>query len=99
MHVFQSAPLETQTAPKPSDEGRIRRHAVDIGKSVYRPLSAPQQIEDALTSLLSKATDIRDPFEQSFFMMVHLPYLQPFAYINKRTWLQICRCFAPICAL
>lgn len=28
---------------------------------------------------------IRGPFEQSFFMMVHLPYLQPFADINKRT--------------
>ncbi len=35
--------------------------------------------------MLSKANQIRDPFEQSFFMMVHLPYLQPFADINKRT--------------
>ncbi|PUE13783.1 Fic family protein [Limnohabitans sp. MMS-10A-178] len=77
--------LAENLLPNPADEGRIRRHAVDIGKSVYRPLSAPQQIEDALTSLLSKATDIRDPFEQSFFMMVHLPYLQPFADVNKRT--------------
>ncbi|CQR27843.1 hypothetical protein THICB1_20003 [Thiomonas arsenitoxydans] len=34
---------------------------------------------------LDKANQIRDPFEQSFFMMVHLPYLQPFADINKRT--------------
>ena len=71
--------------PNPADEGRIRQHAVDIGKSVYRPLSTPQQIEDALDELLSKASQIRDPFEQSFFMMVHLPYLQPFADINKRT--------------
>ena len=77
--------LAENLLPNPADEGRIRRHAVDIGKSVYRPLSAPQQIEDALTSLLSKATEIRDPFEQSFFMMVHLPYLQPFADVNKRT--------------
>jgi hypothetical protein len=77
--------LAENLLPNPADEGRIRRHAVDIGKSVYRPLSSPQQIEDALTSLLSKATDIRDPFEQSFFMMVHLPYLQPFADVNKRT--------------
>ena len=77
--------LAENLLPNPADEGRIRRHAVDIGKSVYRPLSAPQQIEDVLTSLLSKATDIRDPFEQSFFMMVHLPYLQPFADVNKRT--------------
>lgn len=67
------------------DEGRIRQHAVDIGLSVYRPLSAPQQIEHQLQVLLSKAEQIHDPFEQSFFLMVHLPYLQPFADINKRT--------------
>ena len=77
--------LAENLLPNPADEGRIRQHAVDIGKSVYRPLSTLQQIEDALEVLLSKANQIRDPFEQSFFMMVHLPYLQPFADINKRT--------------
>jgi Fic family protein len=77
--------LAENLLPNPSDEGRIRQHAVDIGKSVYRPLSTPQQIEHALDTLLSKANQIRDPFEQSFFMMVHVPYLQPFADINKRT--------------
>lgn len=77
--------LAENLLPNPADEGRIRRHAVDIGKSLYRPLSAPQLIEHALDSLLGKANQIRDPFEQSFFMMVHLPYLQPFADINKRT--------------
>jgi hypothetical protein len=77
--------LAENLLPNPADEGRIRQHAVDIGQSVYRPLSTPQQIEDALDALLGKANQIRDPFEQSFFMMVHLPYLQPFADINKRT--------------
>ncbi len=77
--------LAENLLPNPADEGRVRRHAVDIGKSIYRPLSALQQIEDALDTLLSKANEINDPFEQSFFMMVHLPYLQPFADINKRT--------------
>ncbi len=77
--------LAENLLPNPADEGRIRQHAVDIGESVYRPLSGPQPIEDALDALLSKAQQIRDPFEQSFFMMVHLPYLQPFADINKRT--------------
>jgi hypothetical protein len=65
--------------------GRIRQHAVDISKSIYRPLSTAQQIEEVLDEVLSKANQIHDPFEQSFFMMVHLPYLQPFADINKRT--------------
>lgn len=77
--------LAENLLPNPADEGRIRQHAVDIGKSVYRPLSTPQQIEDVLEVLLDKAKLIEDPFEQSFFMMVHLPYLQPFADINKRT--------------
>ena len=77
--------LAENLLPNPADEGRIRQHTVDIGKSVYRPLSTPQQIEDALEVLLGKAKQIEDPFEQSFFMMVHLPYLQPFADINKRT--------------
>lgn len=77
--------LSENLLPNPADEGRIRQHAVDIGKSVYRPLSVPLQIEDAFDVLLKKANQITDAFEQSFFMMVHLPYLQPFADINKRT--------------
>lgn len=77
--------LSENLLPNPADEGRIRQHAVEIGKSVYRPLSAPQQIDEALDALLNKVNRIADPFEQSFFMMVHLPYLQPFADINKRT--------------
>lgn len=32
-----------------------------------------------------KAAAIPDPLEQAFFAMVHIPYLQPFADVNKRT--------------
>ena len=77
--------LAENLLPNPADEGRTRHHAVDIGKSVYRPLSAAHQIDEQLDALLAKANRIEDPFEQSFFVMVHLPYLQPFADINKRT--------------
>jgi Fic family protein len=77
--------LAENLLPNPADEGRVRQHAVDIGKSVYRPLSAPQLIDALLDEVLDKANQITDPFEQSFFVMVHLPYLQPFADINKRT--------------
>lgn len=77
--------LSENLLPNPSDEGRIRQHAVDIGQSVYRPLPATQQIDEMLDTLLDKASRITDPFEQSFFMLVQLPYLQPFADINKRT--------------
>ena len=77
--------LAENLLPNPADEGRTRRHRVEIGKSVYRPLSVPAQIDELLDVLLDKARRIADPFEQSFFVMVHLPYLQPFADVNKRT--------------
>ena len=76
--------LAENLLPNPADEGRIRQHAVDIGKSVYRPLGAAVQIAAALDVVLAKANQIADPFEQSFFVMAHLPYLQPFVDINKR---------------
>lgn len=34
--------------------------------------------------LLAKADEIQNPFEQAFFAMTHLPYLQPFEDVNKR---------------
>lgn len=77
--------LAENLLPNPADEGRIRQHAVDIGQSVYRPLSGAVAIEAALGTMLGKAACIADPFEQSLFMLVHLPYLQPFADMNKRT--------------
>ena len=77
--------LSENLLQNPSNEGRVRQHAVDISRSVYRPLSTSQQLESELDVLLEKANQISDPFEQSFFMMVHIPYLQPFADINKRT--------------
>lgn len=55
--------LAENLLPNPADEGRIRQHAVDIGNSVYRPLSVPQQIDDLLEALLAKANQITDPFE------------------------------------
>ncbi len=68
----------------PADEGRLRARIVDIGGTVYRPLQVPQQIEELFRLILEKAGAIADPFEQSFFLMVHIPYLQPFADVNKR---------------
>jgi fido (protein-threonine AMPylation protein) len=78
------ASLAENLLPNPADEGRIRQHAVDIGASTYRPLAGEAALEAALGVLLEKARRIDDPFEQAFFVMVHLPYLQPFADINKR---------------
>jgi hypothetical protein len=64
--------------------GRIRHRPVDIGGSVYMPIAMPKRLEELFRIILSMAKEIRDPFEQSFFVMVHLPYLQPFEDVNKR---------------
>lgn len=69
----------------PADEGRVRQHAVRIGASSYLPCPLPAVLEQHFDLLLSKAAFINDPYEQSFFLLVHLPYLQPFADGNKRT--------------
>jgi hypothetical protein len=68
----------------PAASGRLRSMAVDIGHSVYIPLAIPQLISELFDVLLEMASDIKDPFEQSFFVMVQLPYLQPFDDVNKR---------------
>lgn len=64
--------------------GRLRSHAVGISGSVFTPLAIPQLIEEMFELLLEKASQIENPFEQAFFIMVHLPYLQPFEDVNKR---------------
>jgi len=66
------------------DEGALRTRAVIVGSSVYTPTAIPQLIEECFNRVLSKAEAIPDPIEQAFFMMVHIPYLQPFIGVNKR---------------
>ena len=64
--------------------GRLRSAGVDIGGSAYHPLEAPQLIEECFQQILGKAAAIPAPFEQAFFVLVQLPYLQPFLDLNKR---------------
>lgn len=68
----------------PSACGRIRHRAVEIGGSVYMPVALPQRLEELFGIVVQMAAEIADPFEQAFFLMVHLPYLQPFEDVNKR---------------
>ncbi|MBS3998675.1 MAG: Fic family protein [Hydrogenophaga sp.] len=80
LHAFLSDGLMAD----PTAVGRVRRRAVEIGGSVYRPLALPQRLEELLGIVVQMAAEIADPFEQAFFLMVHLPYLQPFEDVNKR---------------
>ena len=68
----------------PQASGRLRRRTVEISETVFHPAALPQVIEDCFEQLLNKAAAIPDPFEQAFFLMVQLPYLQPFEDVNKR---------------
>jgi hypothetical protein len=68
----------------PNASGRLRRIGVGIGNSVYHPLEVPQLVEQCFQQVVDTAAAIRNPFEQAFFAMVHLPYLQPFEDVNKR---------------
>lgn len=69
----------------PAAHGRLRKRPVAIHGTVYHPLEVPQLIEESFQQMLDTAAAIADPFEQAFFVMVHLPYLQPFEDVNKRT--------------
>lgn len=65
--------------------GNIRTIELDIGQSTYKPLNNFHQLKELFELILFKARKIEDPFEQSFFLLVHLSYLQAFEDVNKRT--------------
>ena len=69
----------------PQLAGRLRTSAVGVAGTRYIPTAIPQLIEEMFAQLLEKASAVRDPFEQALFLMVQLPYLQPFIDVNKRT--------------
>jgi fido (protein-threonine AMPylation protein) len=76
--------LADNLLPKTKSYGRLRTFAVGITNSVYTPLAIPQLLEELFDIMLEKAEQIENPFEQAFFIMVQLPYLQPFEDVNKR---------------
>jgi hypothetical protein len=76
--------LSENLMPDPETSGRLRWRPVHIGGSVYVPLAVPQLIDECFQAIIHKAAAINNPFEQAFFIMVHLPYLQPFEDVNKR---------------
>ena len=64
--------------------GRLRTIPVGITDTVYQPTAIPHLIEECFQTIVDKARAIKNPFEQAFFLMVHIPYLQPFEDVNKR---------------
>ena len=65
--------------------GRLRQRVVRFSDSRYLPPDNPHLLRDAFELFCHKADAIENPFEQAFFAMSFLPYLQPFQDGNKRT--------------
>ena len=65
--------------------GALRKIPVGISGTSYSPLQIPQQIEEEFSVFLQKSQSIPDPFEQALFILIFIPYIQPFEDINKRT--------------
>ena len=76
--------LSRDLLPDPGAPGRLRTTIVGVGGSCFEPLAVPQRIEECFDRILARLREIDDPFEQAFFTMVQLPYLQPFEDVNKR---------------
>jgi Fic/DOC family protein len=69
----------------PGLAGQIREDGVAVSGTTYSPLEGRERLTRLLVKLLEKARSIADPFEQSFFLLGHISYLQPFIDVNKRT--------------
>ncbi|MDN8617233.1 Fic family protein [Variovorax ginsengisoli] len=76
--------LSSGLLKNPMRQGAMRATAVRIGDSSYIPPSIPAEIKRLFSLVVEKAAQINDPYEQSLFLLVHLPYLQPFDDCNKR---------------
>ncbi|MBN8857813.1 MAG: Fic family protein [Sphingobacteriales bacterium] len=76
--------LSNNLLPDPAAPGRLRSYTVGIKKSVYTPTAIPHLIEEMFVQILDKTAAIKNPHEQALFIMVQLPYLQPFEDVNKR---------------
>lgn len=77
--------LSQDLLANPEACGNVRSVEVDIGQSTYKPLNNTHALKELLELILLKARKIEDPFEQSFFLLVHISYLQTFEDVNKRT--------------
>lgn len=69
----------------PGHAGQIREDSIAVSGTTYAPLEGRERLSRLLSQLLEKARRIDDPFEQSFFLLGHLSYLQAFVDVNKRT--------------
>ena len=69
----------------PGMAGQVRDESIGVSGTTYAPLEGKERLTQLLINLLNKAQAIEDCFEQSFFLLGHIAYLQAFIDVNKRT--------------
>ena len=69
----------------PGASGRVREISVGISGTTYLPLENTHVLKECFDVFIHKMNLIKDPFEQSFFALVQLSYMQAFEDVNKRT--------------
>lgn len=77
--------LTTGLIANPAAIGNLRNVVVHFEESAYIPPTNPHLLREAFETFCEKAQAIENPFEQAFFIMLFIPYLQPFQDGNKRT--------------
>lgn len=68
-----------------AQRGRVRGVGIYIKGTAYRPSKDFPLLREMLEQIAAKASAIRNPVEASFFLWLHLAYLQAFRDGNKRT--------------
>lgn len=69
----------------PEEVGEVRDGMVRVSSTAYIPMTGQEKLTQQLELITHIARQIHDPFEQSFFLLVHIAYLQAFVDVNKRT--------------
>lgn len=63
----------------------LRKNAVGITGTVYRPLDNEFQVREVFEHVITKINASESPFEKAFIAHCMIPYVQPFSDGNKRT--------------
>ncbi len=63
----------------------LRKHAVGITGTTYRPLSNEHLVREALEKTINVVNKNKNPLEKALIVSAMIPYVQPFSDGNKRT--------------
>lgn len=63
----------------------IRKQAVGITGTTYRPLDNEHQIKEVFEKTINTVNKTKNPFEKTLIVHFMIPYIQPYADGNKRT--------------